>query len=211
MPLSSSYVIILEFYLIVKLSSLVCYVVHIGKGHFKDKSILFDLRSSYYFVIIIIIIIIIILPYTKSALKTVLQFFNFLRKITPIVYSVDFLLCWFLSVVLLLDRIICQINKESDTNTLILIFWYDQCASCPIKLQDSLIIIISGKNQVISKFLYEACHSGKINLSPLPWLRVASFASPSIKFQDFLIIGIQRKSQITSCSSTYMVTVIKGR
>ena len=135
MPPSSSYVIILEFYLIVKLSSLVCYVVHIGKGHFKDKSILFDLRSSYYFVIIIIIII---LPYTKSALKTVLQFFNFLRKITPIVYSVDFLLCWFLSVVLLLDRIICQINKESDTNTLILIFWYDQCASCPIKLQDSL-------------------------------------------------------------------------
>ena len=207
MPPSSSYVIILEFYLIVKLSSLVCYVVHIGKGHFKDKSILFDLRSSYYFVIIIIII----LPYTKSALKTVLQFFNFLRKITPIVYSVDFLLCWFLSVVLLLDRIICQINKESDTNTLILIFWYDQCASCPIKLQDSLIIIISGKNQVISKFLYEAFHSGKINLSPLPWLRVASFASPSIKFQDFLIIGIQRKSQITSCSSTYMVTVIKGR
>ena len=122
MPPSRSYVIILEFYLIVKLSSLVCYVVHIGKGHFKDKSVLFDLRCSYYFVIIIIIIIIIILPYTKSALKTVLQFFNFLRKITPIVYSVDFLLCWFLSVVLLLDRIICQRNKESDTNTLILIW-----------------------------------------------------------------------------------------
>ena len=42
-------------------------------------------------------------------------------------------------------------------------FWLNvtaSCASCPIGLQDSLIINISGKNQVV--FLHGVCHQAKV-------------------------------------------------
>ena len=58
------------------------------------------------------------------------------------------------------------------------------CAFCPIKLQDSLIINISGRNQVISQFFcMELVIKGRQHLR-LTILGVASCASHSIRLQD---------------------------
>ena len=92
-------------------------------------------------------------------------------------------------------------------------FWLGvaSCVSGPIRLQNSLINDILGKNQLISYFFTWNYSSREVSIFDyLFWLEVACRASCPIKLQHSLIINILGKSQLIS-KFFCVVIIIKGR
>ena len=71
-------------------------------------------------------------------------------------------------------------------------------ASCPFRLQDSLIISISGKDSidVLVFFLHRNIHQRKLASRTGFWAGVARWASLPIKFHDSLIVNIFGRNQV---------------
>ena len=70
------------------------------------------------------------------------------------------------------------------------------CASFQLRLQDFLIINISGTNRSISYFLHGDNDQGKVARKFTSWLGVASCAFYRIRLQDSLIFNISGKNQV---------------
>ena len=70
-------------------------------------------------------------------------------------------------------------------------------ASCPFRLQDSVIISISGKDSIdILVFLHRNIHQGKVASRTGFWVGVARWASLPIRFHDSLIVNIFGRNQV---------------